>query len=477
MPAMKRSVFILIGILLLIGFAEAQNSQALVNPRTAAARARDSATYTLTQVSDTSQVLADGTRFQWETVMTRARDSHGRTRLETIAAPAGVGRIHIIFITDPVAGLSYMLRPETHTATRMHLPSTPSRATPPAPLGSIRDATGQRPTFQYDKLGTDVIDGVKVEGRRTTETIPTDYEGNDRPIVTVTERWYSPLFGFPLRTKNSDPRQGDGETRVQDLSLGEPDPTLFQVPADYKIQDVARPGEAKGTATAQNSQNATKQTAGTGPAGVRVVSRTPVYAHVNAPYSVTQVSEHTQTLADGTNIHEEIVTKLARDSRGRTRTEMLNGNTPGVPDARPLHTISILDPVAGVIYRLNADTHTGTRHAIPYPPSAQIQRPGAAKAPDAPSYHVEQLGTQTIDGLIAEGSRSTETIPKGLVGNDRPITAVSENWYARELGLMVASKKSDPQGGNDDMHITDLSLVEPDATLFAVPSDYTIQDQ
>jgi hypothetical protein len=78
---------------------------------------------------------------------------------------------------------------------------------------------------------------------------------------------------------------------------------------------------------------------------------------------------------------------------------------------------------------------------------------------------------------LAEGSRTTVTYPIGAVGNDRPIISVSETWTSPELKTVVLSKNSDPRNGDSTTRLTNISRLEPDASLFQIPSDYEIVDQ
>src|SRR5215510_12425061 len=94
---------------------------------------------------------------------------------------------------------------------------------------------------------------------------------------------------------------------------------------------------------------------------------------------------------------------------------------------------------------------------------------------DAEVNH-EQLGTQTIEGLAAEGTRVTFTIPAGKIGNERPIVTVNERWYSPELQAVVMSKNSDPRMGETTYRLTNIVRSEPDPSLFQVPSDYTVKD-
>lgn len=88
----------------------------------------------------------------------------------------------------------------------------------------------------------------------------------------------------------------------------------------------------------------------------------------------------------------------------------------------------------------------------------------------------ESLGTQMIEGVMAEGTRVTYTIPAGKIGNDRPIVTVSERWYSPELQTVVMSKNSDPRSGETTYRLTNINRSEPDPSLFQIPGDYTIKE-
>ncbi len=204
---------------------------------------------------------------------------------------------------------------------------------------------------------------------------------------------------------------------------------------------------------------------------------------VTGPFSAVAVSESTQTLADGNHIARKTQTNLFRDSQGRFRKEVT------LPAIGPLATsgqaksfVFINDPVAGTNFILHADTKT----------AEQMRRPfGGMKGPlkDAlkgkmesrqqqemanGSLKKEDLGTQTIAGVSAQGTRITHTIPAGQIGNDKAITIVSEHWYSNDLQMVVMSKRSDPRFGDTTYTLTNVQRQEPAASLFAVPPDYTV---
>jgi hypothetical protein len=88
----------------------------------------------------------------------------------------------------------------------------------------------------------------------------------------------------------------------------------------------------------------------------------------------------------------------------------------------------------------------------------------------------EQLGSQTIEGVAAEGTRTTFTIAAGKIGNERPIVTVNERWYSQELQTVVMTKNSDPRMGETTYRLTNIDRSEPDPSLFQVPADYTVEE-
>lgn len=89
-----------------------------------------------------------------------------------------------------------------------------------------------------------------------------------------------------------------------------------------------------------------------------------------------------------------------------------------------------------------------------------------------PNSKTESLGVQNIEGVQAEGTRTTTTILAGAIGNELPIEVVYERWYSPELQLVVFSKHSDPRFGVQTYHLTNINRSEPPINLFSPPADY-----
>ena len=87
----------------------------------------------------------------------------------------------------------------------------------------------------------------------------------------------------------------------------------------------------------------------------------------------------------------------------------------------------------------------------------------------------EDLGVQTINGMSVQGTRFTRTIPAGQAGNAKPIVITNERWYSPDLQIVIKTVRNDPRFGETTYTVTNIQKQEPAATLFAVPSDYTVK--
>jgi hypothetical protein len=252
-----------------------------------------------------------------------------------------------------------------------------------------------------------------------------------------------------------------------------------------------------------------------------------------APYSADSVTETVQSLADGNRIVNRITSRVYRDSEGRMRREQtLKGLGIVGTGEEPLQMVFISDPVAGISYSLDTRTHIahksmpfkfetttkagapgegqhfefktgpGTTTSanvivaapvgtgvpmgnLPIPPPAAgftLRSEGASSyvfqtrsGPNANEVK-EQLGKQIIEGVEAEGTRTTVTIPAGEIGNERPIEIVSERWYSPELQLLIMTRHSDPRSGETTYKLTNINRAEPVKSLFEVPPGFTVKE-
>jgi hypothetical protein len=210
----------------------------------------------------------------------------------------------------------------------------------------------------------------------------------------------------------------------------------------------------------------------------------------NAPYSATFTDTSTEKLQDGTVLTHTTTRVTSRDSLGRTRQEITRT---GGPDGKAHTETVILDPVAHTITRLNAEKKTAMVHALPQggqhgfghrgpdaPPPSPDQV--AATSPEGPRGHredknvtVADLGSKTISGVLATGTKRTRTIPANAMGNATAIVSTHEAWISPDLKIELSRTDVDPFHGTDDMAVSGLTKAEPAAALFQVPQGYTVE--
>jgi hypothetical protein len=240
----------------------------------------------------------------------------------------------------------------------------------------------------------------------------------------------------------------------------------------------------------------------------------------NAPFTAEAVTEFTQILGDGNRIERTFTTMIARDSRGRTRREQevaMVGPLAALQDSSPKLVI-IIDPEAKADYTLDEQAKVATKHGGPFQIRGQVKAAGGGDVlmvmngpggipekgagpmtvrPDVIEtmvtkgagrgvvYHAstaagkvstEQLGSKMIEGVAADGVRTTMTIPAGAVGNINPIDVVTERWSSKELQMDVLISRRDPRAGETTYRLTNIVRAEPPADLFVVPHDYTVHE-
>jgi hypothetical protein len=213
----------------------------------------------------------------------------------------------------------------------------------------------------------------------------------------------------------------------------------------------------------------------------------PIAVLTGAPFSAEEIGSQTQVLPDGNRItNAQPSVFLFRDSAGRTRTErplMMMAVNSKLAVKLPL-VPEIYDPVAGYQYFLDTANRVAHRYVIPPSKSPQyrvdtltginvVHSDGNLQ----PDFKGEPLGTQMIEGILAEGRRTTTTFPVGMMDNDKPMVNNSESWTSVDLKVTVLTKQYDPRGGESLRALINISRSEPDSKLFQVPADYKIMDE
>lgn len=232
------------------------------------------------------------------------------------------------------------------------------------------------------------------------------------------------------------------------------------------------------------------------------------------PYSADTSTETVQTLTDGNRIAHRTVSKFYRDSEGRTRREQTFGNVD--PEHPSPHEVKVFidDPVNGTAFVVDPGSKSaekvqrtrkflderngGDDGTVIMFKSVKDSEIGAQVMPDHvmtkfrdehdgnPSTIVldmqddkrnvvnEDLGTKNIEGVDCSGTRKTITIPAGEVGNEKPISIVTETWFSTTIGAVVLSSTDDPRFGKTTYQLANVQLNEPARTLFEPPADFKV---
>lgn len=201
-----------------------------------------------------------------------------------------------------------------------------------------------------------------------------------------------------------------------------------------------------------------------------------------APFSAQATTQTTQTLADGNQINRTETAQIARDSSGRTRRDATVSHIgPWSSASTPREIVNISDPVAGVNYLIDVTDKTASQ--MPFharegsgngAAARHMRTNGEVAGQSSIQRTTESLGTQVMAGVTAQGTRTTETIPAGAIGNENPIVIVSERWVSSQLQETIYSKRTDPRFGTTIYQLTNISQAEPAPALFQVPSGYTV---
>jgi hypothetical protein len=221
----------------------------------------------------------------------------------------------------------------------------------------------------------------------------------------------------------------------------------------------------------------------------------------DAPFSAKMIIESSERMPDGSLTNKTTTSLIYRDSKGRTRRDWLPeilSSTTADPTRSVIH-----DAVAGFTYELDhratsakqtilarsrmrtsagmeaaAKQAGGRSQMLPVPTTigtGNALQPTTANS--APANKPESLGSQNIEGILAEGTRLKVTLPAGKIGNDKPVEITVERWYAPGLQTVILVKRTDSRTGETTYRLTDINRNEPAAALFTVPSNYKIIDQ
>jgi hypothetical protein len=198
------------------------------------------APFSLTLVTEWTRPMGNGGTFTLNNQRHIVRDRKGRIYQERwILVPKGgkmESRMNVFQITDPELHTWFNCETATKVCDlyRYHLTTHDKFEPPIGTSGYLPDDSGVR---LHEDLGTSTTEGVDTHGYRETVTINVGVMGNDQPMVTSREFWYSPRLAVNLLSTVDAPQSGKQIFTAREISTAEPDPSFFEIPADYKVVD------------------------------------------------------------------------------------------------------------------------------------------------------------------------------------------------------------------------------------------------
>jgi hypothetical protein len=215
---------------------------------------RPNAPFSATAVTLWVRTLPDGSTVSSQNERPVARDSDGRVyqqRATFVPLPRTAGvesRAYAADYDDPVEHKWYHCMPEAKICNLFGFYAPAKTAILPAGLQPDKTTFITR-----ENLGVESLAGLEVQHSRETTTLYSGAVGNTRTFLRMCEYWYSPALGINIKVKRHDPRDGDQTLWLKDVSLSEPEPERFKIPADFRIVDHRHP-ESQDQVQADDSQ-------------------------------------------------------------------------------------------------------------------------------------------------------------------------------------------------------------------------------
>jgi len=196
----------------------------------------------------------------------------------------------------------------------------------------------------------------------------------------------------------------------------------------------------------------------------------------NAPFTATVSTTWVRRFDDGSTQTIQNRRTIARDNLGRIYQQRRNLYPEGDPRENEIRQTEISDPQTHEIYfcqpsqrRCELRSYFGFASPAAVIPAGPLDG-GKAFLTRAP------LGNDSVSGVETVGTRETTTLNSGTIGNDRSFSIVKEFWYSPRLGINLIEKREDPRVGTQTFTVSDISLGEPDASLFETPAGFQTVD-
>lgn len=203
------------------------------------------------------------------------------------------------------------------------------------------------------------------------------------------------------------------------------------------------------------------------------VSGIDVLPFTGLPFSATETIVRVRTLPDGSTITSTLTAKVLRDNQGRLYRERHHFATTDADPQKNLYEFTIFDPTN---HTLTACTvATKQCEVAPYHP--RLSFPQMPVGSFDGGTHVgsrEALGEKVIEDVNTIGTRETDTIAPGAIGNDKPLTLTRDFWYSPDLKTNLQVVRTDPRDGVITIQMNIQSRTDPDPSSFAVPDGYRV---
>ncbi|HEU0174260.1 MAG TPA: energy transducer TonB [Blastocatellia bacterium] len=418
--------------------------------------------------SETIQTLPDGNRIVQRSEGRIYRDSQGRTRSERTFQMGGSSeQRQVINVIDPVANASYSLDPESRIARKNNhffggVMTSDLFLTPPF--------NPDAPSYQPRGVPVGVPGGVSKGVAQGEVLVKT------QPIYPPTAKQINASGKVEVAIIINE------YGRVMEAKAISGHPVLRSAAEDAARKWVFKPTEVGGKPV---------QVQGT---LVFIFAAPPPSA--SAPSSASANDETSKKISvSGVVLQSKAIRKvqppyppIARAARasGAVQVQITISEIGEVIDATAINGHPLLRDAALQAARqwLFKPTELGgvpikVQGILTFNFTLSDEEPSQAQLTNSVSKYplnTEQLGKRKIEGIECEGIRVVATMPAGAIGNERPIETVNETWYSLELQMMILSKRSDPRFGESTYQVTNIIRSEPDATLFQIPSDYTVID-
>jgi hypothetical protein len=167
------------------------------------------------------------------------RDSQGRVYRERHHfGPQGINpktTLYESFVLDPIAHTRTTCYYAIHrcSITSYH-PKLSFALLPAGPYDQ-----GQR-FLTRESLGDQTMENLPVIGTSEVTTYAPGVIGNDQPVTSSREFWYSNDLKTNLAVTRKDPREGTIAVHLSIYSRAEPDPAIFATPPGFTVQDDRR---------------------------------------------------------------------------------------------------------------------------------------------------------------------------------------------------------------------------------------------